>query len=151
MEKKELDIIKGTTEELLQQLGITAEVIVQEAETGIEIVLQTSESGILIGYHGETLEALQLMLSLMVSKKLDKFLRISIEIGEYKKNRTDYLRYVVEQTKQRVLAEQKEVPLPNLKSWERRIVHLMLQQDQDVVSESTGEGRERVLVIKPKK
>ena len=52
------------------------------------------------------------------------------------------------QTKARVLAEEREISLPSLKSWERRIVHMALQDDPEVVSESVGEGRDRTLVIK---
>jgi spoIIIJ-associated protein len=54
------------------------------------------------------------------------------------------------ETKERVLAEGKEIVVPELKSWERRIVHLLLQEDDEVISESQGEGRDRVLVVRPK-
>jgi len=101
-----------------------------------------------IGYHGETLEAIQLILSLIISKKVESFVRVSLEVGDYRKNRTDWLETLALQAKERVLQEQKEVPLPNLKSWERRIVHTFLQNDKEVTSESVGEGKERTLVIK---
>jgi spoIIIJ-associated protein len=60
------------------------------------------------------------------------------------------LKTLAEQTRERVLNEQREVYLPNLKSWERREVHMYLTEDADVISESVGEGRERTLVVKPK-
>jgi spoIIIJ-associated protein len=119
-------------------------------DEGADVVLQTEESGILIGYHGEILEALQLVLSLMVSRKLDRFVRISVEVGDYKKNRSEYLEKLAMQTKERVLEENRPHTLSSLKSWERRIVHMILQQDDQVISESMGEGRDRVLVVKPR-
>jgi len=87
---------------------------------------------------------------LAVSKKLGKFVRVSIEAGDYKKNRTDYLTNLALKTKERVLSEQREMSLSHLKSWERRIIHMLLVEDNEVVSESTGVGRDRALVIRPR-
>jgi|SRR5579871_3492724 len=150
MAKKEEKIIKETTDKLFSLLGVQAEVLVSMTDEAIALELTTEDTGMLIGYHGETLEALQLVLSLCVSKQLGDYHRVSLEIGEYKKNRTDYLKQLAEQTKDRVLSQQQPVTLPHLKAWERREVHLLLQDDPEVVSESRGEGRDRVLEIRPK-
>lgn len=122
----------------------------EEKEEEIEIVLNTKDSGIVIGYHGEVLEALQLILSLCISKKLGHFVRVSVEVGDYKKNRAQFLQSLAFQTKERVVLEKREFSLPNLKSWERRIVHLALQDDKEVKTESVGERKERILVVKQK-
>lgn len=154
MDKKEIKIIKDTTEKLLKLLDIDGDFEIAETKDkegeSVEIVLNTKDTGVVIGYHGDTLEGLQLVLSLCVARKLGKFVRISIDVGDYKKNRTDWLKTLGLETKQRVLSEGKEIAIPELKSWERRIVHLLLQGDEEVVSESQGEGRDRVLVVKPK-
>ena len=150
MDKKELQIINDTIAQLLELLGVAPEFEVVEAGEGIDVVLQTEENGMLIGYHGETLEALQLMTSLAVAKALGKFVRVSLEVGEYKKNRMEYLEKLVAESKERVLTEGSGVSLPNLKSWERRYVHTLLADDQEVSTESSGEGRDRVLTIYPK-
>lgn len=150
MTEAQFEKIQQKTEELLNLLGVKATVsVAAEGETA-QINLETDETGMLIGYHGETLEALQLILSLMLARELGEFVRVSLEIGDYRRNREDYLKQVVEQTKERVLTENRPVSLPNLKSWERRIVHMMLQDDAEVTTESMGEGRDRVLTIKPK-
>jgi len=150
MENKEIKTIGKVAEKLLDFLETKAVIQVLPQDDLVEVVLQTEEGGILIGHHGETLEALQLVLSLCVAKELGKFIRISIEIGDYKKNRMDWLHHAVEQTKERVLTENRPISLPYLKAWERRVVHMLLQDDKEVVSESTGEGRERTLTISPK-
>lgn len=152
--------IKSITEKLLELLGIKSEVSVEMKESSkeaeaektesAEIELSTQDTGMLIGYHGETLEALQLILSLCVAKELGSFVRISLEVGEYKKNRTDYLRQLAEQAREQALSQGEPVTLPNLKSWERREVHLLLQNDPDVISESIGEGRDRSLTVRRK-
>ncbi len=148
--KKEEKVITDVTKKLLKTLTVEDEFSVSEASEGAEIVLDTKDNGILIGYHGEVLEALQLILSLAIAKKLGYFIRISIEVGEYKKNRSSYLENIAYSAKERALAENQEVVLPNLKSWERRIVHMLFQEDEEVMSESVGEGRDRTLVIKPR-
>ncbi|MBI2430796.1 MAG: KH domain-containing protein [Candidatus Levybacteria bacterium] len=149
MEKGE-KVIKKVIEGVLKSLDIEGDFSFVISEDVIDVTLNTNDTGIVIGYHGEILEALQLVLSLCVSKKIGKFLRVSIEVGDYKKNRTDYLFQLASQTKQRVLLEKKEASIPNLRSWERRIVHVFFQEDPDVVSESAGEGRDRTLVVKPR-
>jgi len=150
MDKKQSKIVQDTTEELLKLLEIQGDFEIKEAEEAIEINLNTQDSGIVIGYHGDTLESLQLILSLCLAKKLGEFKRVSIEVGEYKKKREEWLRNLAAETRDRVISENKEVYLSDLKSWERRVVHLILQNDQGVVSESVGEGKDRVLVVKPK-
>lgn len=151
MTKQELTTIQQTTEDFLKLLGIDGACEVSEADESMAMVaINAEETGMLIGYHGETLEALQLLIALAAAKKSGTFVRVSVEIGDYKKNREEWLKSLVDQTKQRVMDEGQAVALPNLKPWERRVVHLMLQDDPDVVSESMGEGRERTLTISPK-
>lgn len=143
-------IAKELIEELFKHLGIKESFEVTEGEESIDVVIGSDEPGLIIGHHGDTLDSLQLVISLMLAKKLGEFKRVSVEVGDYKKNRSDYLKNLASQTKERVLSEQREVFLPNLKSWERREVHLYLQEDPEVVTESVGEGKERTLVVKPK-
>ena len=149
MEKKK-KIIKKTTEELFKLLEIDGDIDVILSDEMANITLTTEDSGIVIGRHGDMLESLQTVLALCVSKKLDKFYRISLEVGDYKKNREEWLRSMVQDTKDRALTENREISIPSLKAWERRIVHLSLQDDKEVISESVGEGRDRVLVVRPK-
>lgn len=141
---------KETVEELLKALEIEGDFDIEENEEEYDIKLETDDSGIVIGHHGDTLEALQIILSLALSKKAGEFKRVSIEVGDYKKNRSEYLTNLALETKERVLSDNKEIYLPDLKSWERRIVHMLLQDDKEVTSESVGEGKDRVLVVKPR-
>ena len=154
MDKKEIKTIQEVTEKLLKLLDVDGDFEILESkeskEESVEIVLNTKDTGVVIGYHGDTLEGLQLVLSLCVARNLGRFVRISIDVGDYKKNRTEFLKTLAQETKERALAEGKEIAVPELKSWERRIVHLLLEKDEGVVSESQGEGRDRVLIVRPK-
>ena len=143
-------IAKELTQKLFDHLGIKESFEVTEDEDSINIVVSSVDPGLIIGHHGDTLDSLQLVLSLMLAKKLGEFRRVSLEVGDYKKNRSDYLKSLAAQTKERVVSEQQEVYLPNLKSWERREVHMNLADDPQVISESVGEGKERTLVVKPR-
>ncbi|MEX2012880.1 MAG: R3H domain-containing nucleic acid-binding protein [Candidatus Levyibacteriota bacterium] len=150
MDKKKLETIKKTADKLFEMLQIEGTVVVEEAEEGASVVLSTEESGIVIGHHGETLEALQLVLSLVVAKEFGEFVRIALEVGDYRKSREEYVRNLATSSKERAISEGREITLPTLKSWERRVIHLMFQDDKEVTSESVGEGKERVLVVKPR-
>ena len=151
MDKQEEKIVWETVETLFHQLGIDGTfTLAKGGEEAVEVVLETKDTGVVIGYHGATLEALQLVLSLLVSKKLNRFVRVSLEVGDYKKQRTDYLENLALSAKEKVMLERKEFFLPSLRPWERRIVHLLLQDDEEVFSESVGEGKERTLVIRPR-
>jgi spoIIIJ-associated protein len=144
--KKQEKVIK----DFFVSLGIEATMEITEDAEAISVVLETEDTGIVIGYHGETLEALQLVLSLILAKENGEFKRVSIEAGDYKKNRTEWLERLALDAKEKALSEGREIYLSELKSWERRVVHLLLQDDKEVTSESSGEGKDRVLVVKPK-
>lgn len=145
------ELIKKTTQELLEKLEVTAEVEVinKEGETpSVNII--TSEAGILIGFHGETLRALELVLTFLISKKLGEFTRVSVDVGGYKKQKEEKLLELARGIKEQVISEGKEITIPNLTPQERRIVHIYFQNDKDILTQSQGEGGERLLVVKPK-
>jgi spoIIIJ-associated protein len=131
-------------------LGIDSKYEISEDKESVSINMETNDTGIIIGYHGETLEALQIVLSLILAKSSGEFKRVSIEVGDYKKNREEWLEKLALDAKDKALFNKKEVVLTELKAWERRVVHMILQTDEEVITESSGEGKDRVLVIKPK-
>lgn len=136
--------------ELFDSLGINESFEVNESEDMVDVIINSDDPGILIGHHGDTLDSLQLVISLMLAKKVGEYKRVTLEVGDYKKNRSDYLENLAIQTKERAISEGREIFLPNLKPWERRVVHMYLQEDPEVISESVGEGKERTLVVKPR-
>lgn len=166
MDKKEIKTIKEITKKLLKFLDVDGDFEILEPARNApasvaggskdangesaEIALNTKDTGVVIGYHGDTLEGLQLILSLCVARNLGRFVRVSIDVGDYKKNRTEWLKTLAAETKERVLSEGREIAIPELKSWERRVIHLLLEGDGEVASGSQGEGRDRVLVVSPK-
>lgn len=150
-----MDKIKATkeiTEELLKLLLLEAKVEVNEDQENkaISVAIDTEEPGILIGYHGETLSSLQLMLGIMVSKKINEWVRVVVNVGDYREKREEVLKRMALSAAQKAKFSQEPVTLPPLSGNERRIIHLALTDNPDVITESEGEGEERRVVVKPK-
>lgn len=143
-------VVEQNLTELFPMLGIDATWEIKESDEEIEVSLQTEDTGVIIGYHGESLEALQLLLSLSLSKKIGEYKRVLLEVGDYRKKRTEYLERLAAQAKERALVDHSEVVLSDLKPWERRIIHVILSEDKEVESESQGEGKNRTLIIRPR-
>lgn len=146
----EQKLVTATIQELVTLLGIEGTFECNFTPDAVEVVLSTTDTGMVIGYHGEILDSLALVFSLCIAKKLGRFVHVFVDVGDYRKNRIDYLHQLAEQTKEKVLTEQREFTLSELKSWERRVIHLYLQEDSEVMSESVGEGKERILIVKPR-
>ncbi len=144
------ELIKEETELLLEKAGITGDVEVEEEEDHFKIRINTEENALLIGKHGNTLSSLELVLSLIVAKKVGEFQRLIIEVGGYRQAREEYLRDLANRLREEVVATGSPKTIRGLKPWERRVVHMQITESPDVLSESEGEERDRVLVIKKK-
>lgn len=148
--------LKEVTLAILEKVQITAEVLVTQKESGEEkeqgkyyqVDISTPDSGLLIGYHGETLNSLQLILGVIIYNKVGEWQRIVVDIGDYRKAREQSIKEMVERIAEEVVQSGTPVTLPLTTSYERRIVHLMLTDNVKVTSESSGEGKERRLTIK---
>lgn len=148
--EKELKLIKKEVETLLSKVGIEGTVSVEEDQDGFKANIDTKDNALLIGKHGNTLSSLETIISLMIAKKLGEYKRVIIEIGGYRQEREDYLKELSQRLKESVLQSGFEKNIRGLKAWERRVIHMILKDDQEVTTESMGEGRDRVLVIKKK-
>ncbi len=146
----ETEIVKLATEELLARLEIDASTEVELVDDVYQVKVETEESGLLIGFHGETLSSFQLILGLLVFKKMNEWVRVVVEVGDYRARREEQLKAMAESYAAQALALNQPVPLPPLPPIERRIVHLALQERTDVETVSEGEGNMRRVVIKPK-
>ena len=149
--EKEVNIIKEELEKLLKQIGIKSDVDVTAGEEGFVISLDAGEdNALLIGKHGNTLASLELVATLIVTNKLGEFKRVTIEIGSYRAEREQYLQDLANKLKDEVVTSGYEKQVRGLKPWERRYVHMFLQEDDQVMTESVGEDRDRTLIIKRK-
>ncbi len=138
-------------ENVLGLLGLEGSFEVTENEKDVTVVIETDDAGRLIGYKGETLDALQLLVNLMASKNAPEgeFKRVMIDVGGWRKNKEEDLESRAKEWAEEVIETQKEIALDPMPSWQRRIVHLVIEATEGVESESMGDGRDRHLVIRP--
>ena len=144
------EVVKLAAEELLQKLEINATVGAELVDGVYQVKVETEESGLLIGFHGETLSSFQLILGLIAYKKLGEWVRVVVEVGDYRARREEQLRQMAESYAAQVLTTGQPIALPPLPPIERRIIHLALQERADVETVSEGEGNFRRVVVKPK-
>lgn len=148
---EEVNQVKKITEDLLSHLAVSGKVSVTTDETGaFRVGIETEETGLLIGYHGRTLESLQIVLGIIVSRKLGQWVKVYVNIGDYREKREEALMYMAQRAAERAATFGRPVELPNLTPGERRIIHLTLAGDERVTTESVGVGESRILLVKPK-
>ena len=143
--------VQKIVEELLGKLEIAGTVAVTTDETGaFRVGIETEETGLLIGHHGKTLESLQLILGIMVSKSLGRWVKAYVNVGDYREKREETLMHMAQRAADRALALGRPVELSRLTPAERRIIHLTLSGDDRIETESMGEGDDRILLVRPK-
>lgn len=142
--------VKELAEELLANLQIDSKVTVVETDGVFQVNIETAESDLLIGFRGETLSSFQLILGLMVYKKLNQWMRVVVEVAGYRAKREKELKAMAESYAAQVIATGQPMPLPFLPPIERRIIHLALQENPKVETSSEGDGNQRRVIIKPR-
>lgn len=150
MDEKLKKLVIDQAKELLEKLSIKTDPQVDETEDGITVRIDTEENALLIGKHGNTLSSLEHILSLSIAKKLGEYKRILLEIGDYRKEREEYLKNLALRLQEEVRESNQEKTIRGLKAWERRFIHMLLSEEKDVKTESRGEGRDRVLILMKK-
>lgn len=146
-----IEQVKQITEDLLKRLEVVGTVSVDMDETGAyQVQIDTEETGLLIGFHGRTLESFQIMLGIIVSKRLEAWVKVYVNVGDYRQKREESLMHTAVAAADRAVTYGKPVELPYLSPGERRVIHMTLGGDERVVTESVGEGSNRTLVVKPR-
>jgi spoIIIJ-associated protein len=106
---------------------------------------------LLIGRRGETLRSVQFMVNLLVSRKVQKWPQVVVDVGNYRQRRQESLEGLARRMAERVRQSGRPLMLEPMGAYERRIVHLALRSDPTVYTESSGEGENRKVVIFPAK
>jgi len=151
MNQQDLKTIKETTREFFERTTFEVEIdFLPEENQTIPINLKTEDPQILIGEGGQTLSELQHLLKAILRKKVKGIsFYIDLDINDYKKKKTSYLKELASSLADEVSLTKKEKILAPMPAYERRIIHLQLAQRSDVVSESIGQEPERKVIIKP--
>lgn len=114
-----------------------------------ELILDITapDLAVLIGRHGRTLESLQTIVSLLVSRKLGFRYPVSIDVEGYKSRRHDKVVSMAHSAASRAVAQGRTVTLPPMSAYERRLVHIALRDDDRIDTHSEGTDPERRVVI----
>ncbi len=152
---EEAEKARDTLEQMLDLLEFPNVVSVRSVERDrgmANIVLDVAgdDVGLLIGRHGETLASVQFLLNACLGQTLPRNTRVIVDIEHYRDRREQSLRGMALRTADRVRRERRSVTLQPMPPNERRIIHLTLQSDPYVSTESTGEGPDRRVVVSPK-
>ncbi|OGM09569.1 hypothetical protein A2159_00290 [Candidatus Woesebacteria bacterium RBG_13_34_9] len=153
-EKNEEELVEDFLNQLLKLIGTEAKAKAKKDNENSTINVDIkggSETGLLIGNRGRTLQSIQIITGLMLRKKIGNWIRILVNIGDWREKEEERLRELAWQTVERVRETGKEQLLYNLTSAQRRIIHLVLADEKDIKTSSEGEGKERYLIISPVK
>ena len=145
--------IKSETEELLKKMIDKFEVEASQEEEVFHVVIKTEEEApTVIGRHGETIRALQKILEVILYKKFGEPIDLLLNVNDYREKQVERLGGIAKDIAERVKSENKEVPIRSFSSYERKIIHEYIAKNYpDLTSYSVGEGRDRQLVVAPKK
>ncbi len=154
--EKAMNIADKTKEHLanvLKAMDIEAEITVDYDETdhNMNINLEGPEMGILIGKRGQTLDALQYLVSLFVNKESENYIRVKLDTENYRARRKDTLENLAKNIAFKVKRSRRSVTLEPMNPYERRIIHSALQNDKYVSTKSEGEEPYRKVVVYLKK
>ena len=132
-------------------LGVSMEAAFDEGERELSINMSGNDMGILIGKRGQTLDSLQYLVSLVVNKESEEYIRIKLDTENYRERRKETLETLAKNIAYKVKRTRRPVSLEPMNPYERRIIHSALQNDKFVVTRSDGEEPFRHVVISLKK
>ena len=147
-EKTYIEDVKSFINGILDKMNIQADIAVKEEHNNIYVNLVGPKMGSIIGYRGETLDALQYLVSLVINKNHNKeYKRIILDAEHYREKREATLVRVAHKTANKVIKSKKSFKLEPMNPYERRIIHSALQDSKYVTTYSEGEEPRRRVVI----
>lgn len=150
-------VIKETLEKILEvmQVSFSGVTVKKESEHSFYVSIGTSSSNLLIGWHGETIAAIQHLLKCLLWKqKLDGKIQVIVDVDGYKKRQEESVIHLAERKAEYALENEKEVVLPPMTPYFRRMIHVHLANSEKfkdrIMTTSVGEMNDRAVKIIPK-
>ena len=147
------DTAKDFLKDVFQAMDMTVVVNVKydEVENSMEIDLSGDDMGVLIGKRGQTLDSLQYLVSLVVNKNAENYIRVKVDTENYRQRRKETLENLAKNISYKVKRTKRPVSLEPMNPYERRIIHSALQNDKYVTTHSEGDEPFRHVVVVLKK
>ena len=143
--------VREFLEPIFNAMSINGDLEVSMEEDCLNIRVYADDIGIIIGRRGETLDALQYLLGLVVNKSSEKFIRVILDVGNYREKREETLEKLAKKLANKVAKNRKSITLEPMNPYERRIIHATLQNYKNVETYSVGDEPNRKVVIRYKK
>lgn len=139
------DFLNGVFEAM--NMVVVSEVKYNEDENTMDIELSGDEMGVLIGKRGQTLDSLQYLVSLVVNKNTENYIRVKVDTENYRQRRRETLENLAKNISFKVKRTKRAVSLEPMNPYERRIIHSALQNDRYVTTHSEGNEPYRHVVV----
>jgi len=136
-------------EQLLTRMQEPGTVTATQEDDRISLLIETADAGLLIGKQGQTLDALQYLVTKMLAKQTRRKVRIAIDVEAYRARHNEALALLAKKYGEKVKRSGRPVTLNPMNPYDRRIVHMALQGDKDLKTISRGEGLYKKVVISP--
>ena len=149
IKEKAVSFLKELFRVMEEEIEIDTDFNYQDNELGVS--LSGGDMGVLIGKRGQTLDSLQYLVSLVVNKHRDVYIRVKLDTENYRERREQKLKSLARNIAHKVRKTRKPVSLEPMNPYERRIIHSALQRDPYVTTFSEGEDPFRHIVVALKK
>ncbi len=145
-----MDYIKELIYDITKLMDINANLEIRRRENQIKVIIYSDNNAILIGKGGKNISSLQTIIRSIIASKIKEHLSIIIDVENYKEKKNHNIEIMAKQVAREVAQTKVEAKLESMNSYERRLVHSALSDNDEVYTESIGEEPNRCVVIKPK-
>ncbi len=149
--------VKDTAKDFLNDvfaamnMTVVVDVKYDENDNCMDIDLSGDDMGVLIGKRGQTLDSLQYLVSLVINKNAENYIRVKVDTENYRQRRKETLENLAKNISYKVKRTKRPVSLEPMNPYERRIIHSALQNDKYVTTHSEGDEPYRHVVVVLKK
>lgn len=150
VDPKAVELAEKYVSELLPLMGIEAGVEAEASEGEVRVTLDTDDASV-IGYHGETLDAITVLAKRAAEKAGDKYVRVTVDAKGYRAHREESLVRLAEKTAEKCVRTGRKITLDPMSSDQRKIIHATLGENGKVFTKSEGKEPNRRVVVIPKR
>lgn len=154
MEQDDKTFLRETVTELMQKMGFAAEVEVNEREDEERaytcMARVREDQNFLIGQYGVNLAAIQHLVRVIVRKKTDEKISVTVDVNDYLSGKRELLEKEAQKAAEEALQNNASVALRPMLPYERKIVHSFLSKNPSIMTESVGRGDQRKIMVSPR-
>lgn len=137
--------------EITEKMGLSLSLKAMVGDDIVYLEMDGKDSGTVIGKRGQTLDAIQYLVSLVINKNSEKYIKVVVDAENYRAKRQKTLEQLANRLAAKVVKTKKYVRLEPMNPYERKVIHATLQQNPNITTRSEGEEPYRRIVIEFKK